>query len=157
MPDQNPPPLASGERETLLALLRYQRESLVRKVTGVEDAAARKAAVDSGTSLMWLVKHLTEAELVWVVQRFAGRDVDRPDATVRPEDTVAAVTEAYRAVWEQVDAVVTSAPNLDEPRRDGREPRVNLRWIVAHLLEETARHAGHADIIRELMDGKTGR
>jgi uncharacterized damage-inducible protein DinB len=157
MPDQNPPPLAADERDTLLAMLRFQRESLVRKVSGVDEAAARRSPVSSGTNLLWLVKHLTEVEVVWVARRFAGQDVAHPDATVRPDDTLAAVTDAYRAAWPRVDAVVTAAPSLDEPRRDGGEPPVNLRWIVTHVLEETARHAGHADIIRELIDGRTGR
>jgi uncharacterized damage-inducible protein DinB len=157
MPDQSPPRLTAGERETLLALLRFQRESLARKLTGVDEAAVRRSPVDSGTSLLWLVKHLTAAETVWIVQRFAAEDVERPDETVQPDDTVAAVLDAYRAACARVDAVVVAAPSLDEPRRDGGDPPVNLRWIVMHLLEETARHAGHADILRELIDGQTGR
>jgi hypothetical protein len=71
---------------------------------------------------------------------------------------VASAVAAYRATWERVDAVIAAAPSLDVTCADvGVELPVNLRWVVAHLLEETARHAGHADILRELIDGVTGR
>ena len=155
MADQKPPRLTGGERETLSALLQYQRDSLVRKVTGVDDAAARRQLVDSGTTLLWLVKHMARAERVWVLHRFAGDDPP-PDDTVGPDDTLAAAVDAYRATWSRVDAVVAAEPTLDAPCRGG-DASVNLRWVLAHLLEETARHAGHADIIRELIDGQTGR
>ena len=65
---------------------------------------------------------------------------------------------AYRATWPVVDAIIAGAPGPDTRCADDpAEPPVTLRWVVAHLLEETARHAGHADIIRELIDGRTGR
>jgi len=155
--DLKPPRLVGDERATLAALLQYQRDSLVRKVAGVDEQAARRPLVASGTTLVWLVKHLAQAELRWVLVRFAGQAVELPDDTVGPDDTVAGVVAAYRAGWSRVDAVVAAA-DLDEVCRDvGADPPVNLRWVLAHLLEETARHAGHADILRELLDGRTGR
>jgi hypothetical protein len=80
-----------------------------------------------------------------------------PPNEVPAGDTVVAAVEAYRATWRAVDEVVARA-SFDEVRElgDGRSA-VDLRWIMGHLLEETARHAGHADIIRELLDGATGR
>ena len=70
---------------------------------------------------------------------------------------MAAAVDAYRATWVRVDAI-TAAARLDDWCRDvGDDPPVNLRWVLMHLLEETARHAGHADILRELIDGDTGR
>ncbi len=155
MADQKPPRLAGDERSTLLALLDYQRSSLVRKATGLDDDAVRRTLVPSGTSLLWLIKHLTAAETTWVLCRYAGRDVEAPDDAVAPHDTLASAVEAYRAVALTVDAVVRSAPSLDAPCRGVDD--ANLRWVLAHLLEETARHAGHADILRELLDGETGR
>jgi hypothetical protein len=157
MADQRPPRIVADERQTLLALLRFQRESLARKVLGVDQVAAAGSPVPSGTSLLWLVKHLSAAEVLWVEVRFAGLTVTPPDETVTPDDTVASVVSAYRAVWERVDLVIAAA-DLDALARttDGQPP-VNLRWVIAHLLEETARHAGHADILRELIDGQTGR
>jgi hypothetical protein len=92
-----------------------------------------------------------------VVYRFGGEDIILPEDGLHPDDTITGVLAAYRAAWERVDAVA-SAASLDEPcRRASDEAPVNLRWVLAHLLEETARHAGHADILRELIDGATGR
>jgi len=158
LPDQKPPRLAGGERETLQALLQYQRDSLVGKMAGVDNEAARRSPVSSGTTLLWLMKHMAGAESRWILRRFAGRDDALPDETVGPDDTLAAAVDAYRANWDRVDSVVASAPNLDERCRDiGDGDPANLRWVLMHLLEETARHAGHADILRELIDGQTGR
>jgi len=157
VPDLKPPRLTSEERETLHASLQYLRESFVRKVT-VDDDDARRRFVDSDTTLLWLTKHVARAEDLWIVQRFAGRSPGIADDVVRPEDTVAAAVETYRATWARVDAIVAAAPSLDELCRDvGDESPVNLRWVLTHLLEETARHAGHADILRELVDGQVGR
>jgi len=154
---QKPPRMVRDERPTLSALLRYQRESFVRKVTGLDEDAARRAVVGSGTTLLWLTKHVTRAELQWVLRRFAGADVEIPDDTVHPDDSLAGAIEAYQETWARVDAVVGAA-SLDESCREvGDEAPVNLRWVLTHLLEETARHAGHADILRELIDGATGR
>ncbi len=158
MDDQKPPRLVGDERETVHALLQYQRRSLVRKVAGVDDDAARRSAVGSGTTLLWLVKHMTRAESLWILCRFAGQDVAIPDDTVDPDDTVEGVIDAYEETWQRTDKVVAATPSLDEGCRDvGDEAQVNLRWVLMHLLEETARHAGHADILRELFDGRTGR
>ncbi len=158
MPDQKPPRLAGGESETLHALLQYQRDSLVRKVAGVDETAARRPPVDSGTSLLWLVKHMARAEITWVLRRFAGQDVVIPDDAPAPGDTLAAAIQFYRATWQQVDAVAFNSEDLNELcRQPDHGAPVNLRWVLAHLLQETARHAGHADILGELTDGRTGR
>ncbi len=142
----------------MLALLQYQRDSLVRKVAGVDEQAARQRLVASETTLLWLMKHMARAETVWIVHRFAGEDVVIPDDVVTPDDTLAVAVEAYLATWANIDAIVAAASSLDEScRLVGDEAPVNLRWVLMHLLEETARHAGHADILRELLDGHTGR
>jgi uncharacterized damage-inducible protein DinB len=158
MADQKPPRLAGGERDTLQALLQYQRDSLLRKVAGIDDGAARRRLVGSGTTLLWLIKHMARAETVWILCRFAGSDATVPEDTVEPSDTLAEAVKLYQATWSQTDAVISAESNLDAMcRRVGDDPPVNLRWVLAHLLEETARHAGHADILRELIDGHTGR
>jgi hypothetical protein len=155
MADVKPPRLAAGESETLLALLRYQRQSLARKVTGLDEADASGSPVASGTTLVWLVAHMARAEITWVLERFAGLD---PSTTGEPADgTLAAALAFYRATWSRVDDVVASAGLADLCRRPDAEPNVNLRWVLMHLLEETARHAGHADILAELVDGRSGR
>jgi hypothetical protein len=158
VPDRKPPRSEAGERETVYALLQYQRESLVRKVTGLDEHDVRRQLVASGTTLLWLTRHVARAEIIWILHRFAGQDVLVPDDVVRPGDTMAAAVAAYRDTWTRVDAVVAAAPSLDELcRRAGDEGPANLRWVLMHLLEESARHAGHADILRELIDGSVGR
>jgi len=155
--DRKPPRLCGNERDTLLALLTYQRESLIGKLEGLSDDAARGSIVASGTSLLWLVTHLTRAQAVWVLVRFAGMTDDENVTTTDDGDTVDSAIRAYRLMSARVDEVIM-ASDLDALTVDsGDETPVSLRWIVAHLLEETARHAGHADILREVIDGATGR
>ena len=155
MPDQKPPRSFGDDRQILMSLLRYQRESLVRKVSGVSTAAARQSPVASGTTLLWLIEHLAYAEQLWVMHRFAGGDKPTPITT---EQTIDSALANYRDSWPAVDAVIAATGSLDTQSAipDDRG-HVTLRWIMAHLLEETARHAGHADILRELIDGATGR
>jgi hypothetical protein len=154
MPDQKPPRLHGDERETVLALLRYQRESFLRNTDDIDDTGASASSVPSGTTLLWLTNHMADAERTWVLHRFAGADpTDDPTFA----DTIANARERYRTTWALVDAVIASA-HLDTTCRAFKtDPPVSLRWILLHLLEETARHAGHADILRELLDGTTGR
>lgn len=155
MVDQRPPRLAGDELAVVHALLQYHRDSIVRKVTGVSEADAASSPVQSGTSLLWLMQHLSRTERMWVFERFAGRDPGLGE----PPATLEAAVELYRQTWRDVDEVIFAAPSLDEPGEtdDPAYSGANLRWVVTHLLEETARHAGHADIIRELLDGSTGR
>jgi hypothetical protein len=157
MPDQKPPKLIGTERATLLALLSFQRESFVRKVTGVTDEVARQSPVTSGTSLLWLTRHVAMAEALWIARRFAGNEIVLFDGELRPDDTIDEAITDYRSTWALVDPIVATA-SLDDLCGDmGNDEPVNLRWVLMHLLEEIARHAGHADIIRELADGRTGR
>ena len=158
MPDQKPPRLRVGESETLHGLLQYQRDSIVRKVAGVGEADARRSPVASGTSLLWLIKHMARAEVTWVLSRFAGQEVEVPNDAPGIHDTVASAVAFYRETWNSVDAVAFAGASLEEPCiGPDCDPPVNLRWVLVHLLEETARHAGHADILRELIDRQTGR
>jgi len=88
MADLKPPRMAGGERETLQALLQYQRDSLVRKVAGVDERAARRSPVGSGTTLLWLVEHMASAESTWILQRFAGRQADPAEDAPPPDHTL---------------------------------------------------------------------
>src|SRR5215469_363049 len=109
MTDRKPPRLAGAERETLLALLQFQRDSLIRKVDGVDERAARQSPVGSGTTLIWLLKHLAQAETRWVLIRFAALDAVVPDDTVQPADTIASVIAGYQAASANADVVVRTA------------------------------------------------
>jgi uncharacterized damage-inducible protein DinB len=139
-----------------VSLLDYQRDSFARKVSGVTDDEAAASPVPSGTSLLWLANHMADAEMNWVLRRFLRQPEDWSEED-HAATLVGAVTR-YRRLCSQVDEVLARETNLDAacPDFDGG-PSVNLRWILAHLLEETARHAGHADILRELIDGSVGR
>lgn len=159
VPDRKPPRLVGGgERVTLRTLLQYQRDSVVGKLHGLDESEAMRVLVPSGISLLWLVKHLTRAERLWIIHRFAGwSEFALPSDAIEVQDTVESVIGAYRAAWAEVDSIVDAAA-LDQRCVDvGDESMVDLRWVLTHLLEETARHAGHADILRELIDGSTGR
>ena len=94
------------------------------------------------TSLLWLVRHLTTAEALWLLHRFAEQPVDVvPSDRLTDDDTVEAAVEAYRSMWAQVDEIATTASLDDLCRSATVTPPTNLRWVLAHLLEETARHA----------------
>jgi hypothetical protein len=157
VPDRQPPRSGGDELEVLMTALQFQRESFLRKVEDVTDEQARTSAVPSGTSLLWLTRHVAFAEQIWIVERFAGETRTAVNE-VAPDDTIVEAIDAYRRTWAQVDGLVRARSledAIDDPSYPGQP--LSLRWIVVHLLEEVARHAGHADILRELLDGETGR
>ena len=149
------------EIDTALAFLRFHRHCVVKKTEGLTDEQLRTPGVPSGTSLLGLVQHLTDGERYWFAHTVAGRpdgaDVDfemAVPADRSPHEVLAAYDEACRAS----DEILTQIADLDSPTStpiDGRH--LSTRWVVAHMSAETARHAGHADILRELVDGVTGR
>lgn len=154
MADVKPPRSAGDATAIVRSLLDYQRKSFVRKLEGVDEAAAARPVVPSGTTLLWLTNHMADAEATWVLRRFAGR----ADTPAEHAPTIATAVQRYQAIWVEVDEALDRSVDLDQlcPSFDD-QPRVSLRWIVTHLLEETARHAGHVDILRELIDGHSGR
>ncbi|MGA8454072.1 MAG: DUF664 domain-containing protein [Streptosporangiaceae bacterium] len=112
------------------ALLQYQRDSLVRKVAGLDDAAARRSPVDSGTNLLWLIKHMASAEITWMLRRFVGQNVV-PDGTPKPGDTIDSPIQFYWATWERVDGVAFKAVSLHEPcRQPGRPVILSFRFAM---------------------------
>jgi hypothetical protein len=156
--DHETPRLAAEPRETLLAFLDYLRAAVARKLRGCSDEEARRALVPSGTCLLGLVKHLTVAESYWIQRRFAGLDTAMPadeGFAVGPDDTADSVLRAYDAAIGRNDELIAGAA-IDAPLALGRHG-LTLTWVLVHLVEETARHAGHADILRELIDGSVGR
>lgn len=136
-----------------MAALQYLRDSFMAKVSGIDDDAASRALVPSGTSLRWLVEHVTLAEQAWVITRSGAA----PVVSATGDDTLASALDRYRATSAQVDAIISSTPLDTVWRGYNDDDPVNLRWVIVHLVEEIARHAGHADILRELIDGATGR
>jgi hypothetical protein len=155
--DRKPPRLAAGERETLMTLWQYQRDSMLRKVEGLDTETASRRLVDSDTTLLWLIRHLIRAESLWILGRFAGRHQLVPAEGAGSSDSIDAAVADYRETWARIDDIIGRHELDDLADGDDATPTVNLRWIVMHLLEETARHAGHADILREQIDGRLGR
>jgi hypothetical protein len=155
MSDLGPPAVVAGEKETLLAFMRYLREAIIRKVEDLSDDIARRPGVPSGTSPLGMLKHLTGAELVWLEWAFLGREpFPELGMDVAATDTVQECVAAYRAATARADTIWATLDDLDAV--SVREDRT-LRWILVHTVEELARHAGHLDILRELIDGSVGR
>lgn len=147
------------ERGTLLGFLDYLRASVVRKTGDLPDDVAQSPGVPSGTSLLGLVKHLTMVEVKWFQFAFAGWNVEVPAGLLEPGEAVADVVAAYERASARSNEIVAACPDLSRRcRRPGVAPEpMTLRWVLVHMVEETARHAGHADILRERLDGSTGR
>jgi uncharacterized damage-inducible protein DinB len=145
----------------LASFLDWLRGSIVRKCEGLSEEDARRPMVPSGTSLLGMIKHLGYVERWWFQYHFGGRsDVYLPegddDFRVEPTDTVRDVVDFYNNECEASREIVAAAPSCDEHARSRERSEYTLRWILIHMIEETARHAGHADILRELIDGATG-
>ena len=159
MPDRRTPFGLTGERETLLEFLDYLRESVILKVEDLDEESARRSTVPSGTSLLGLVKHLTVVELTWFQLALAGLDTPLSAEAIESTDTVSSVIDAYRATIIGSNAIVDATNSLDQlcARALTTPEPLSLRWLLVHMVEETARHAGHADILREQIDGETGR
>ena len=167
------PPLNGNEAETLLGFLDYQRATLEWKTAGLNEAALRATTAASTMTLGGMLKHMALVEDIWFSRSLHGRDYQPPwnevDWKSDPDwewRTAADVTpEQLRALWQ--DAVERSRALTTEALAEGGFDRVaqrswpdgrspNLRWIVCHMIEEYARHNGHADLLRESVDGETG-
>jgi hypothetical protein len=155
------PRVDSGELDTALAFLSFARHCVLKKADGLSEEQLRRVLVDSGTCILGLVQHLTEAERYWFGYHLAGAawDAGREyGMTVSASRPAGDVFRDYRAAIEDSDCAIR---DVGDPEArfvvpvDGN--RHTLRWIMAHMTSETARHAGHADILREQLDGTTGR
>jgi uncharacterized damage-inducible protein DinB len=163
------PPLIADERTMLCGWLDWHRETLAAKCAGLTPAQLAEWSVPpSSMSLLGLVRHLTEVERTWFQRVLAGEDApplyysdEYPDGEfdlVDPATTDAAVVDAAFAAWNADCArsrEVVAAMTLDDvrPRRD---EEISVRWVLVHMIEEYARHNGHADLLRERIDGVTG-
>ncbi|MGH2630867.1 MAG: DinB family protein [Actinomycetota bacterium] len=164
MPDVPPDPVnAGGERETMTAFLDFQRGVMLRKVADLDEEGLRRSMTPSGLTLLGMLKHLAYVERWWFQTVFEGAEVsypwtdDDPDADWRaePYESPEEIAGLYRSECERSRRIV-AASSFDDTCEDPRGATFTLRWIVAHMIEETARHLGHADIMREAIDGATG-
>lgn len=156
--------LNTPELETLARYLDGYRNVILWKLEGLDDDQVRRRLVPSATSLLGIVKHLAHVERYWFQRVIAGRDVDipwidsaddDPDWQIPPDESTADVIAFYEAEVEESRRVQAGLDDPDALVREETE-QVSVRRILIHMVEETARHAGHADILRELIDGTTG-
>jgi uncharacterized damage-inducible protein DinB len=156
------------ERATLLEFLRWQRLTLQVKCEGLSAAQLACRAVEPSTmSLLGLVRHMAEVERTWFRQRFAGQDVPRryqsdtePDGDFDGAEPDQAVADEAWAAWrEEVAFAERFARDTDLGfiGRDSAGNPVSLRELLVHMIEEYARHNGHADLLRERIDGRIGQ
>ncbi len=142
------------------AWLRHLRDSAIFKVEGLTPEQLRWRPAPTANSLGVIVVHLGYAERLWLRAIFAGEPMDmgwRSRMFELPDDWgVGEVVDFYRAEFALADAVLDRADTFDLPSAGDLRP-TTLRWAVSHLIEETARHVGHMDVTRELLDGSTGR
>lgn len=134
------------------------------KLAALDDETAKRSVVDSATTLLGIVHHLAWVEVWWFQEVFAGENVEYPfdwdadaDAEFRMTDrhTIGGILDVYEHNVVRSDELIDSASGLDAVGRRG-DTEYSLRWILTHMIDETARHAGHMDIIREQLDGSMG-
>jgi uncharacterized damage-inducible protein DinB len=152
------PPHGDGEKALLLQSLDKFRSAVSRKLDGLDDDRARWRPDDHLISLLGIVNHLTRVEWRWIDGGFFGTGVNRSEDEFQPGPDLT-VEIALRAYQERADATDATIRSLDLNHRSAPESWAqghDVRWVVLHLITETARHAGHADATRELLDGTTG-
>lgn len=149
------PEPGSDEKELLLGFLAHLRASLLRKLEDLDEDQARWRPDGKLMSVLGVVNHLTHVEWRWIDGRMSGQVTSRDEAEFHPgpELTVPAAAARYRERAVATERAVRRLP-LTEPTRDGTGR--DLRWVLLHMIDETARHAGHVDATRELLDGTTG-
>ncbi len=166
----DPPPRPADEQGALLSFLDFYRTVMARKLEGLTSEQMNRTVAASTLTIGGLVKHLAQVEDTWLTVRFAGRPEPEPWASApfdqdidwdldASADEPAALLALFDAACERSRAVVHAAPSLDAVSVPGIPPGRgpwNLRWILLHLIEEYARHSGHADLLREAIDGQVG-
>jgi hypothetical protein len=158
-------PPAASEYEMLDASLEYCQQTVLHKIEGLSDADLRRSVVPSGITPLGVVKHLAYVHRWWFRAVFAGEAVTFPwseadpdaDWRIEPDDTTDAIIALYNDEVAQARAI-TAAASIDDVVRDPKAPQAyTLRWLMPYMIQEIARHNGHLDILRELIDGRTGR
>jgi uncharacterized damage-inducible protein DinB len=161
-------PTGVGEKDTLYAALDRHRDVILWKLEGLDDEQLRRALTPSGTTALGMLKHLAAVEYGWFCQTFgrpveplidrleAGYEAD-PDADwrVEPDESTADMLAFYARSRVAADAAITEL-DLDAEGTSWNGRKVTMRWVLVHMIEEVARHAGQLDILRELMDGAAG-
>ncbi len=150
------PPGSVDDQDLLLSWLSFLRGAVLRNLDGLSETQARWTPDGSLISVIGVVNHLTHVEWRWIDGGYCGASTDRHEAEFHPgpELTVSRATGAYLERAAMTESVVRTLA-MNAPC--ALDSTVDLRWVLLHLINETARHAGHADATRELLDGTTGR
>jgi uncharacterized damage-inducible protein DinB len=159
-------PYVAGERQMLEDWLDFQRQTLLSKCSGLTAEQLRQRAASPSTlSLLGLVRHMTDVERAWFRRRIAGEDVGYlysseadPDGEFDRVDSADAEQD-FATYLREVESARRAAADrgLDETFYHARhDARMSVRWVYVHMIEEYARHSGHADLLRERIDGTTG-
>lgn len=156
-------PLTGPEKDVLHVSLDRHRDAVLWKVEGLDDEQLCRPMTPSGTSVLGLVKHLGSVEYGWFCSTFGREtealpfDEDDPEADMRvgTGESTAELVAFYGRARAAADQVMAEL-DLDDTGTAWSGETVSLRWVLVHMIEETARHAGHLDILRELLDGSTG-
>ena len=156
-------PFTGAEKESLKVSLDRHRDTVLWKLEGLGDDDLRRPMVTSGTSLLGLVKHLGSVEYGWFCETF-GRPTEplpfdendpESDMRARPDETTEDVLAFYGRARAAADQVIDEL-DVEDTGTAWFGDAVTMRWVLIHMVEETARHAGHIDILRELIDGMAG-
>jgi len=173
-PDSDPridPPACGDERGTLCGFLSWQRQTLELKCSGLDAASlARRSVKPSTMSLLGIVRHMADVERGWFRGLMAGQDVaprfrsddnadEAFDGAVADPEIVAEAWHMWRAEVTFADQLVAETSGLDVVGKipDSWRGPMSLRWVLTHMIEEYARHNGHADLLRERIDGRLGQ
>jgi uncharacterized damage-inducible protein DinB len=156
-------PVTGDEGPMLVSILNKQREVMVWKLEGLTDEELRRPMTPSGTNLLGIVKHLAAVEYGWFCTTFGRETEPLPfdnededaDLRVNDDESTEDILGFYRRACDASDLAMGEV-GLDGEGTAWFGDTVSMRWVILHMIEETARHAGHADILRELIDGSTG-
>jgi uncharacterized damage-inducible protein DinB len=163
------PPTEADERATVVAFLSGQRGTLELKCSGLDDADLARRSVDpSMLSLLGLVCHMAEVERIWFRRVMAGQDAPPHfysdadpdgdfDGAVPDAEVIAEAWSVWRDEVAFAERFVAEAATLDVTGNDPWRGRTSLRWVLVHMVEEYARHNGHADLLRQRIDGAVGQ
>ena len=164
------PPLEADERTMLLAFLDLHRATLVRKAAGLDEDALARSLPPSSLTLGGLLKHMALVEDDWFTSDISGHDMPEPWASAdwdadrdwelnsARDDTPEELLDLFESACGRSRAVVDACPTLDQRavKADPHGNHVTVRWVLVHMIEEYARHCGHADFLREAIDGQVG-
>ncbi|MEU1125696.1 DinB family protein [Streptomyces sp. NPDC005899] len=154
-------PYTGSEKDVLHASLDRHRDVVLWKLAGLDDEQVRRPMTPTGTNLLGLVKHLAAVEYGWFCATF-GRETEdlwfdpyTDDMTVAPDETTEQILALHARARAAADRAIAET-DLDATGTSWNGTTVSMRWVLVHMLEDVLRHAGHMDILRELIDGATG-